>query len=86
MPHLYGRGRSNLDFIRDDTLCFPQAWRSSLTERRVAMTEKAYGFGSSAIDELNRHSATKRLSTTQFALMVATLAALLILPLVQIIW
>jgi hypothetical protein len=50
------------------------------------MTEKAYGFSSSAIDELNRHPGTKRLPQTQFALMIATLAAILLLPLMQIIW
>ena len=54
--------------------------------RRAAMTEKAYGFSSSAIDELNRQPGTKRLPTTQFALMLVTLAALLLLLYVQIIW
>ena len=50
------------------------------------MTEKAYGFSSSAIDELNRQPDTKRLPTAQFALMLVTLAALLLLLYVQIIW
>ena len=50
------------------------------------MTEKAYGFSSSAIDELNRHPGAKRLPTAQSALMLVTLAALLLLLYVQIIW
>jgi hypothetical protein len=49
------------------------------------MTEK-YGFSSSAINELNTHPGEKRLPTTQFALMLFTLGALLLIPLVQIIW
>ena len=50
------------------------------------MTEKVYGFSSSAINELNRHPGEKHLPATQFALMLFTLGALLLLSLVQIIW
>ena len=50
------------------------------------MTDKAYGFGSSAIDELNRHPGDQRLSTKQFALWLAGLAVLALLFYVQIVW
>jgi hypothetical protein len=57
-------------------------------QRRAAMTEKAFRFSASAIDELNRpyQPANKRLPPTQFALMLLTLAALLILIYAQIVW
>ena len=50
------------------------------------MTEKAYGFSTSAIDELNKQPGTHRLPTRQFGLLMAGLAALLLLLYVQIIW
>jgi hypothetical protein len=34
------------------------------------MTEKAYGFNPSVIDELNRHPGSQRLSTKQFTLLL----------------
>jgi hypothetical protein len=52
------------------------------------MTEKAFRFSASAIDELKRpyQPGNKRLPPTQFALMLLTLAALLILIYAQIVW
>jgi catechol 2,3-dioxygenase-like lactoylglutathione lyase family enzyme len=52
------------------------------------MTEKAFRFSASTIDELNRsyQLGNKRLPATQFALMLLTLAALLILIYAQIVW
>jgi len=47
------------------------------------MTEKAYRFSPSAIDELNRHPGERRLPTTQFALLMLGLLALVY---VQIVW
>ena len=38
------------------------------------MTEKAYGFGKSAIDEFNKQPGTQRLPARQFALLMAGLA------------
>ena len=52
------------------------------------MTEKAFRFSASAIDELNRpyqHN-SKRLPPTQFAMMLLTLGALMLLIYVQIVW
>jgi hypothetical protein len=49
------------------------------------MTEKAYRFSASAIDELNKHRGTQRLSKRQFALLMAGLVALLLLLYVQIV-
>ena len=54
--------------------------------RRAAMTEKAYRFSASAIDELNKHRGAQRLSKRQFALLMAGLVALLLLLYVQIVW
>ena len=50
------------------------------------MTERAYGFSTSAIDELNKHPNTHRLPARQFALLMAGFAALLLLVYVQIVW
>jgi hypothetical protein len=50
------------------------------------MTEKAYRFSASAIDELNKHSGSRRLPARQFALLMAGLAALLLLLYVQLVW
>jgi hypothetical protein len=50
------------------------------------MTEKAYRFSASAIDEMNKRSATRRLQARRFALLMAGLAALLLLLYVQIVW
>ena len=50
------------------------------------MTEKAYGFSASAIDELNSHPDTKHLPTRQFALLMLGLLALVVLLYVQIVW
>jgi hypothetical protein len=50
------------------------------------MTEKAYGFSKSAIDELNKQPSTQRLSARQFALLMAGLGVLLLLLYVQIVW
>jgi hypothetical protein len=50
------------------------------------MTEKAYGFSPSAIDELNRRSSTQRLSNMHFALLMVGLAAVLLLLYAQIVW
>jgi hypothetical protein len=50
------------------------------------MTEKAYRFSASAIDELNKHRGAQRLSKRQFALLMAGLVALLLLLYVQIVW
>ena len=50
------------------------------------MIEKAYGFSPSAIDELNKHAGSHRLSAKQFALLMAGLVALLLLLYVQIVW
>jgi hypothetical protein len=50
------------------------------------MTEKAYRFNTSAIDELNKHPGTQRPPTRQFALLIVGLAALLLLLYVQIVW
>ena len=50
------------------------------------MTEKAYRFSASAIDELNKHLGFQRLPAGQFALLMAGLAALLLLLYVQIVW
>jgi hypothetical protein len=49
------------------------------------MTEKAYGFGKSAIDELNKQPGTQRLPARQFALLMAGSAALLLLLYLQIV-
>jgi hypothetical protein len=54
--------------------------------RRAAMTEKAYGFSKSAVDELNKHPGTPRQSARQFALLMAGLGVLLFLLYVQIVW
>jgi hypothetical protein len=56
------------------------------TIRRGAMTEKAYRFGASAIDELNKHRGGQRLSSRQFSLLMAGLVALLLLLYLQIVW
>jgi len=50
------------------------------------MTEKAYRFSASAIDELNKHSGFQRLPARQFALLMAGLTALLLLLYVRIVW
>ena len=50
------------------------------------MTEKAYGFSTSAIDELNKHPGTQRQSARQFALLMAGLGVMLLLLYVQIVW
>jgi hypothetical protein len=52
------------------------------------MTEKAFRFSASTINELNRpyQPGNKRLPATQFALILLTLAALLILIYAQIVW
>ena len=50
------------------------------------MTEKAYSFSTSAIDELNKQPGIQRLPLRQFALLIASLAALLLLLYVQIVW
>jgi hypothetical protein len=50
------------------------------------MTEKAYGFSTSATDELNEQPGTQHLPARQFALLMAGLAALLLLLYVQIVW
>ena len=50
------------------------------------MTEKAYRFSASAIDELNKPSGIQRLPAGQFALLMAGLATLLLLLYVQIVW
>jgi hypothetical protein len=50
------------------------------------MTDKAYRFSASAIDELNKHRGAQRLSTRRFALLMAGLVALLLLLYVQIVW
>jgi hypothetical protein len=50
------------------------------------MTEKAYRFGISAINELNKHPDTRRLPARQFALLMVGLSALLLLFYVQIVW
>jgi hypothetical protein len=50
------------------------------------MTEKAYRFSASAIDELNKHSGIRRLPASQFALLMADLAALLLVLYAQIVW
>jgi hypothetical protein len=50
------------------------------------MTEKAYGFGKSAIDEFNKQPGTQQLPARQFALLMAGLAALLLLLYLQIVW
>jgi hypothetical protein len=50
------------------------------------MSEKAYRFSASAIDELNSHRRTPRVSTKDFALLMAGLTALLLLLYVQIVW
>jgi hypothetical protein len=50
------------------------------------MTEKAYRFGASAIDESNKHRSAQRPSKGQFALLMAGLVALLLLLYVQIVW
>jgi hypothetical protein len=50
------------------------------------MTEKAYGFSTSAIGELNKQPGTHRLPARQFALLMAGLAGLLVLLYVQIVW
>jgi hypothetical protein len=50
------------------------------------MTEKAYRFSASAIDELNKHRGAQRQSKRQFALLMAGLVALLLLLYVQIVW
>jgi hypothetical protein len=58
----------------------------SIPIKRAAMTEKAYRFNTSAIDELNKHPGTQRPPTGQFALLMVGLAALLLLLYVQIVW
>jgi hypothetical protein len=52
------------------------------------MTEKAFRFSASAIDEMNRpyQRGNKRLPPMQFAMMLLTLAALLLLIYAQIVW
>ena len=50
------------------------------------MTEKAYRFGASAIDELNKHRGGQRLSARQFSLLMAGLVAPLLLLYLQIVW
>jgi hypothetical protein len=50
------------------------------------MTEKAYGFSSSAIDELNRHRRGERPPARQFALLMVGLAAVILLLYLQIVW
>lgn len=50
------------------------------------MIEKAYGFGPSAIDELNKQPGNQRLSAKQFALLMGGLIALLLLLYAQIVW
>jgi hypothetical protein len=50
------------------------------------MTEKAYGFSSSVIDELNRHPGSQRPSTKEFTLLLIGLAVLVLLFYVQIVW
>jgi len=72
-------------------MCFGDLWRSSREQtreqiRKAAMIEKAYGFSPSAIDELNKHAGSHRLSAKQFALLMAGLVALLLLLYVQIVW
>jgi hypothetical protein len=54
--------------------------------RRAAMTEEAYRFSTSAVDELNKHPGTQRQSAKQFALLMAGLGVLLFLLYVQIVW
>jgi hypothetical protein len=49
------------------------------------MTEKAYGFSTSAIDEFNKQPGTHHLPARQFALLMAGLSALLLLY-VLIVW
>jgi hypothetical protein len=68
-------------------MSFGDLWRSSREQiRKAAMIEKAYGFGPSAIDELNKPPGSQRLSAKQFALLMAGLVALLLLLYVQIVW
>jgi len=50
------------------------------------MTEKAYSFSTSAIDELNKQPGIQRLPPRQFALLMAGLVALLLILYVQIVW
>jgi hypothetical protein len=50
------------------------------------MSEKAYRFSASAIDELNSHSRTPRVSMKDFALLMVALTALLLLLYLQIVW
>jgi hypothetical protein len=63
--------------------------RARLESRRLKswnLVEKAYGFSSSAIDELNKQPGTRRLPARQFALLIVGLIALVLLLYVQIIW
>jgi hypothetical protein len=50
------------------------------------MSEKAYRFSASAIDELNSHPRTPRVPTKDFALLMVGLTALLVLLYLQIVW
>jgi hypothetical protein len=50
------------------------------------MTEKAYRFSASAIDELNEQRRAQRLTAGHFALLMVGLGALLLLLYMQIVW
>jgi hypothetical protein len=50
------------------------------------MSEKAYRFSASAIDELNSHPRTARVPTKYFALLMVGLTTLLLLLYLQIVW
>jgi hypothetical protein len=61
-------------------MSFGDLWRSSREQiRKAAMIEKAYGFSTSAIDELNKDPGSQPLSAKQFALLMVGLVALLLL-------
>jgi hypothetical protein len=49
------------------------------------MTEKAYSFGTKAIDELNEHPDNRRPTGKEFAFLMAGLVALLLLFYFQIV-
>jgi hypothetical protein len=87
--HMPGQERCNrfpLESICEEMHLSLRLAHSPRRIRKSAMTEKAYRFSASAIDELNKHRGLQRLPARQFALLMAGLVALLLLLYVQIVW
>ena len=80
---------SNLYEARPIPYRWALLWNWALLWKQIgkaAMSEKAYRFSASAIDELNGHPRTPRVPTKDFAKLMVGLTALLLLLYLQIAW